>query len=109
MPLKKEDAARIKKNYKTIIENLKIDNILDQMIEDDVFDLDDLEKINSRTTQKDKNREFVALLIRSRDKGYKVFINCLKEDESYKDIAHQIENTQVEKIKDENIGRYTCI
>ncbi|XP_052072628.1 uncharacterized protein LOC127710717 [Mytilus californianus] len=103
MPLKKEDASRIKKNYKNIIENLRLDSILDQMIEDEVFDLDDLEKINSRATQKDKNREFVTLLIRSHQKGYEVFIKCLKEDDSYKDIAQQIEDTKVEIIQEEKI------
>ncbi|XP_071161202.1 uncharacterized protein [Mytilus edulis] len=103
MPLKKEDAARIKKNYKTIIESLKIENILDQMIQEDVFELDDIEKINSRATQKDRNREFVSLLIRSHQKGYQVFIECLKEDDVYADIAQQIENTKVEIIKDERI------
>lgn len=106
MPLKKEDAARIKKNYKTIIDSLKIDNILDQMFQEDVFELDDIENINSKATQKDRNRQFVTLLIRSHQKGYKVFIECLKEDDVYADIAQQIESTQVEIIKDEKIGMY---
>ena len=106
MPLKKEDAARIKKNYKTIIESLKIESILDQMIQEGVFELDDTDKINSKATQKDRNREFVSLLIRSHQKGYQVFIECLKEDDVYADIAQQIESTKVEIIKDERIGRY---
>lgn len=108
MPLKKEHAFRIIKNYKSII-SLKMDNIIDQMFQDGVFDLDDLEKIYSKPTQKEKNREFVTLLIRSHKRGYEVFIKCLKEDESNKEIAHQIETTQEEIILDEYMGRYMII
>ncbi|CAC5411735.1 unnamed protein product [Mytilus coruscus] len=103
MPLTKVHAFKIKKNFTSIIANLKIDDIVDHMINEDVFDYDDMEKINSKVTQKDKNREFVTILIKSKPKGYEEFIKCLRESGVYGDIADQIEQTVVEVVENETL------
>lgn len=104
MPLSKVHAFKIKKNFTSIISNLRIDDIVDHMINEDVFDYDDMEKINSKATQKDKNREFVTILIKRHSKGYEEFIKCLRDSEVYVDIADQIEKTVVDVVENETRG-----
>lgn len=101
MPLTKDNESKITSNYETIINELVIVDILDHMITKGIFTIDDSERINSKSTQKDKNREFVTILIRSKPAGYKEFIKSLRKDEkAYESIADQIENTVVEEDED---------
>ncbi|VDI69221.1 CASP2 and RIPK1 domain containing adaptor with death domain [Mytilus galloprovincialis] len=103
MPLTNDNKSKILKNFETIINELVIVDILDHMITKEIFTIDDSETINSKPTQKEKNRTFVTILIRSKPAGYKEFISSLRKDEkAYDSIADQIENTVLEEVEDED-------
>lgn len=90
-----EQEVKITKNLETIATDLEVDDLLDTMIEEDIFTWDDILQIVSKSTREEKNKEFAIILIRSKPKGYIVFIHHLRESDVFKHIADQIENTVV--------------
>ena len=97
MVLSKENEAKIKKNYSSIVKQLSLHKILDELISKNVISLDDQERImsNSNPTQLDKNRVFINILIRGSEKGFNEFIEELRKDSVYVTLADQIEKTEV--------------
>ncbi|XP_063407241.1 uncharacterized protein LOC134690981 [Mytilus trossulus] len=109
MPLTKENESKILKNFETIINELVIVDIVDHMITKGIFTIPNSETINSKPTQKEKNRAFVTILIQGKPAGYKEFISSLRKDEkAYDSIADQIENTVIQEDEDvdETIGEW---
>jgi hypothetical protein len=98
MVLSKENEAKIITNYSSIVEQLSLKKILDELIGKNVISLDDQERImsNSNPTQLDKNREFIKILIRGPEKGFNEFIEELRKDSVYVTLADQIEKTDVD-------------
>ena len=98
MVLSKENEAKIMTNYSSIVEQLSLHKILDELISKNVISLDDQERImsNSNPTQSDKNREFIKILIRGPEKGFNEFIEALRKDSGYVELADQIEKTEVD-------------
>ena len=97
MVLSQDNEAKIMKNYSSIVKQLSLHKILDELISKNVISLDDQERImsNSNPTQLDKNREFINILIRGPEKGFNEFIEELKKDSVYVALADQIEKTEV--------------
>ena len=73
-PLFKEDAYRIKRNWKFLKSNLLQNDIRDDFMVEDIWDLPDFEKIDAEKTTEEKNEVFLKLLLQSGEKAYKVFI-----------------------------------
>jgi hypothetical protein len=105
MVLSKENEAKIMTNYSSIVEQLSLHKILDELISKNVISLDDQERImsNSNPTQSDKNREFIKILIRGPEKGFNEFIEALRKDSGYVELADQIEKTEVD-IQEPTLG-----
>ena len=105
MVLSKENEAKIIKNYISIVEQLSLKKILDELIGKHVISLDDQEWImsNSNPTPSDKNREFITILIRGSEKGFNEFIEALRKDSAYVTLADQIEKTEVD-IQEPTLG-----
>lgn len=97
MPLRKVDEKKITKNYKRIITGIDIDRIdlLDTFIQEEIFSHDDVERVKSKPTTQDKNREFIRLLVGSKPEGYQAFIDFLKSDGAYKDLAEEVDSTKI--------------
>jgi hypothetical protein len=103
MPLSKENEQKITKNYARIVNELLHVKIVDALISKEVLSLDDGERINSKATQLDKNKEFIRLLLKGPEKGYNEFIEELRNDPVYVDLADQIEKTEV-NIQESTVG-----
>lgn len=98
MPLSEENKSKITKNYLDIVKEIKLDNIADVLIGESVITHDDLQRINAKVTQSDKNRELIRILIQGPPNGFQIFIQELRNDASYEWLAYQIENTEVPNI-----------
>jgi hypothetical protein len=63
----------------------------------------DGERIDSKPTQLDKNKEFIRLLRKGSEKGYNEFIEELRNDPIYVELADKIEKTEV-NIQEQTLG-----
>lgn len=106
MPLSEENRSKITKNYADIVKEIKLDNIADVLIGESVITPDDLQRINAKVTQSDKNRELIRILIQGPPNGFQIFIQELRNDASYEWLAYQIENTEVPNIVPLTLGNY---
>ena len=93
--MSEENKSKITKNYSDIVNQLKHDTIVDALIGEFVITTDDLERINAKVTQADKNRELINILLKGPANGYLIFIRELRNDSAYESLADQIENTAV--------------
>ena len=105
MPFSKENEQKIQKNHIRIVNGLSHVKIVDSLISKKVLTIDDGERINSKPTQLDKNKEFIRLLRKGPEKGYNEFIEELRNDPVYVDLADQIEKTEV-NIQEQTLGEY---
>lgn len=96
MPFSDKNKAKIMRNFEYIVKQLWLNRILDALISKDVLSLDDLQRIKSKPTQQDMTREFIQILLQCSDKGYDAFIEELRKDKAYTDLADQIEKTVVD-------------
>jgi len=103
MVFSKENEAKIMQNYSSIVKQLLLGSIIDELIKKGVISLDDQERIKSNTTQSEKNREFITILLRGPEKGYNEFIEELRNDSAYVELADQIEKTEV-IIQESTVG-----
>jgi len=103
MPFSKENEQKIKKNYERIVKGLSHVKIVDALISKEVLTFDDGERIDSKATQLDKNKEFIRLLLKGPEKGYNAFIEELRKDSVYVELADQIEKTEV-NIQEPTLG-----
>ena len=103
MPLNKENEQKITENYNIIVNELLHVKIVDALIRKEVLTIDDGERINSKATQLDKNKEFIRLLLEGPEKGYNEFIEELRNDPVYVELADQIEKTEV-NIQEQTLG-----
>jgi len=107
MPLSEENKNKITKNYSDIVHKLKHDSIADELISESVITPNDLQIINAKVTQSDKNRELITILLKGPSNGYQIFIRELREDAIiYGWLADQIENTAVTKEVPLTLGNY---
>ena len=107
MPLSEENENKIIRNYSDIVHNLKHDSIADELISESVITPNDLQIINAKVTQSDKNRELIRILLQGPPNGYQIFIRELREDAIiYGWLADQIENTAVTKEVPLTLGNY---
>lgn len=96
MPFSEEEKAKITKNYSRIVNDLSLDSIMDKLISKNVFSIDNQERITAEKTQLDRNRKFIEILLKRQESSYDEFIKALRTDEAYKDLADQIEKTEVD-------------
>ena len=96
MPFSEEEKEKITKNYSRIANDLSLVKIMDQLISKNVLSIDDRQRITAEKTQLDMNRKFIEILPKGPGHGYDEFIKALRTDEAYKDLADQIEKTEVD-------------
>jgi hypothetical protein len=106
MPMSEENKYKITKNYSDIVNELKHDTIADALISETVITTDDLERINAKVTQSDKNRELISILQKGPANGYPIFIRELKNDSAYESLANKIENTVFTRSVRLTLGNY---
>ncbi|XP_078338388.1 uncharacterized protein LOC111100306 [Crassostrea virginica] len=93
-PLSSEECQRLQRNLIFLKEHLEQDEIRDIFVDEGLWDICDLEKIDSENTSNEKNEMFLRLLLKSGPTAYKVFTAALqKTGSSY--IVERLENTSV--------------
>ena len=92
-PLSDVDAQRIKHNWKFLKDNLVQHEIRDMLINEDVWDIGDIEEIDAEKTSKEKNEKFLKLLLRSDNRAYDVFVAALRGKCSTH-IIEKLQNTR---------------
>ena len=103
MPFSKENEQKITKNNERIVSELSHVKLVDALISKEVLSIDDGERINSKATQLDKNEEFVRLLLKGPEKGFNEFLEELRNDSAYVELADQIEKTEF-IIEEQTLG-----
>lgn len=104
--MSEENKSKMIKNFPDIVKELKHDNIVDALISESIITTDDLERINVKVTQSDKNRELINILLKGPPNGYLIFIQALRNDPAYEWLADQIENTAVTRNVPLTLGNY---
>ncbi|CAG2236526.1 unnamed protein product [Mytilus edulis] len=90
--------VRLQKNYVDIISIIKHEAIVDHLISCEVFTIDDQQTIEACPAQTEKNRKLMDRLLHCGEKCFIEFLNALRSDEIYADLANQIEQTDVTSI-----------
>ncbi|KAK3579405.1 hypothetical protein CHS0354_029713 [Potamilus streckersoni] len=102
MPLQRgemlpEHKRKILKNFISLKQDVDPKDIVDYFVEQELFDFEDVEKINNYNpnTQANRWQGFSKLLFSCGPKAYEVFLYAL-EQTKYNDLADAIRNTKVE-------------
>ncbi|VDI77144.1 Hypothetical predicted protein [Mytilus galloprovincialis] len=90
--------VRLQKNYVDIISTIKHEAIVDHLISSEVFTIDDQQTIEACPAQTEKNRKLMDRLLHCGEKCFIEFLNALRSDEIYADLANQIKQTDVTSI-----------
>ncbi|XP_063438293.1 uncharacterized protein LOC134719220 [Mytilus trossulus] len=94
---------RLQKNYSNIITSVKHDTIVDHLISCDVLTFGDCQKINACPSQEQKNRQLMDTLLHGNENGFTEFLNALRNDSAYTDLANRIASTEVTSTDRSNI------
>ncbi|XP_076080537.1 uncharacterized protein LOC143051531 [Mytilus galloprovincialis] len=94
---------RLQKNYSDIITSVKHDIIVDHLISCDVLTFGDCQKINACPSQEQKNRQLMDILLHGNENGFTEFLNALRNDSAYADLANRIASTEVTSTDRSNI------
>lgn len=87
-----EERLKIQKNYSYLLNDLSTDDVVDNLLSNDVINHDDLQRVHSEKTDKDKVRSLLDILLRTKNS----FGPFLKEIESSRpDLAKKIMMTDV--------------
>lgn len=100
-----EERLKIQKNYSYLLNELRTDDVTDNLFSNRVINHDDLQRVHSEKTDKDKVRSLLDILIRTKNS----FGPFLKEIESSRpDLAKKIMATDVseELIKGMHINTH---
>ena len=104
-PLSSEDCQRIKRNLIFLKENLEQYEIRDAFVDEGLWDVCDLEKIDAEKTSNEKNEIFLRLLLESGPTAYEVFTAALQKN-AVCHIVERLENTPVSKNFPEPSGMH---
>ncbi|CAG2223092.1 unnamed protein product [Mytilus edulis] len=95
--------VRLQKNYVDIISNIKHEAIVDHLISCELLTIDDQQTIEACPAQTEKNRKLMDRLLHCGEKCFMEFLNALRSDDIYADLANQIEQTGVTSIDIANL------
>ncbi|XP_071121311.1 uncharacterized protein [Mytilus edulis] len=90
--------VRLQKNYVDIISNIKHEAVVDHLISCQLLTIDDQQIIEACAAQTEKNRKLMDRLLHCGEKCFMEFLNALRSDDIYADLAFQIEQTDVTSI-----------
>ncbi|XP_052067436.1 uncharacterized protein LOC127706786 [Mytilus californianus] len=90
--------VRLQKNYVDIISTIKHEAIVDHLISCELLTIDDQQIIEACPAQTEKNRKLMDRLLHCGEKCFMEFLNALRSDDIYADLANQIEQTDVTSI-----------
>ncbi|XP_076115645.1 uncharacterized protein LOC143083262 [Mytilus galloprovincialis] len=91
--------VRLQKNYVDIISTIKHEAIVDHLISCELLTIDDQQIIEACPAQTEKNRKLMDRLLHCGEKCFMEFLNALRSDDVYADLANQIEHTDVTSIE----------
>ncbi|KAJ8301498.1 hypothetical protein KUTeg_020485 [Tegillarca granosa] len=87
---------QVKKNYKWIVKDTNLVELLDGMFQEDIFNDNDRELVKREPTTDDQNRKFLDILFKkNKQNALIVFLDELK-DAKREDVVTRITETQVE-------------
>ncbi|OPL33142.1 neuralized pats1, partial [Mytilus galloprovincialis] len=90
--------VRLQKNYVDIISNIKHEAVVDHLISCQLLTIDDQQIIEACAAQTEKNRKLMDRLLHCGEKCFMEFLNALRSDDIYADLANQIGQTVVTSI-----------
>ena len=84
----------IRKNYSFIIEETKVDDVLDKLYEQQVLENDDLQRIRYEVTDQCKTRKILEILYCKNDSCSLKFVQALRDHQQH--VWQRIIDTKVE-------------
>ncbi|KAJ8301643.1 hypothetical protein KUTeg_020630 [Tegillarca granosa] len=86
---------QVKKNYKWIVKDTNLVELLDGMFQEGIFNDNDRELVKHEPTTENKNRKFLDILFtKNKQKAFNVFFDELK-DAKREDVVKRIRETEV--------------
>ncbi|XP_078589191.1 uncharacterized protein LOC144869625 [Branchiostoma floridae x Branchiostoma japonicum] len=94
------DQARLRKNHTKLLENIESPHLVHYLYEKEVLSLDDIERIEAKTTTKDKNFKLLTMLPRRGEGAYEHFVGALKDQKVkvYDELVELLEKTDVSDV-----------
>ncbi|VDI50421.1 Hypothetical predicted protein [Mytilus galloprovincialis] len=86
---------RLQKNYSNIINSILHGKIVDYLISRDVLSTADSERIDACPAKIEKIRKLMDILLHGSEHVFIEFLNALRKDSVYTELADEIENTTV--------------
>ena len=94
---------KLQKNYKAILENMIAEDVMDYLVQEQVFSFDDLQRVSCQQTMRDKNEKLVEILIYKGPGAYDIFIKVLRDSGS-SFLAEILENTPRPFLVDQDVN-----
>eukprot|EP00058_Branchiostoma_floridae_P022537 XP_002608027.1 hypothetical protein BRAFLDRAFT_120869 [Branchiostoma floridae] len=94
------DQARLRKNHTKLLENMESPHLVHYLYEKGVLTLDDIERVEARTTTRDKNFQLLTMLPRRGGDAYEHFIAALKDQKVkvYDELVELLEKTDISDV-----------
>ncbi|XP_035673974.1 uncharacterized protein LOC118414205 [Branchiostoma floridae] len=94
------DQARLRKNHTKLLDNIESPHLIHYLFEKEVLSIDDLERIEARTTTRDKNFQLLTMLPRRGEGAYGHFVGALKDQKVkvYDELVELLEKTDVSDV-----------
>lgn len=91
MAMSKEYRRVLDRSLPKLCEDLDVDPIIPSLIAEELFTDNDREELEAEHVRSKKVVKFVSILKRRSQRAFEVFVNCLKENEGSKHLAHHME------------------
>ncbi|XP_066277438.1 caspase-2-like [Branchiostoma lanceolatum] len=94
------DQARLRKNHTKLLDNIESPHLVHYLYEKEVLSIDDMERIEAKTTTRDKNFQLLTMLPRRGEGAYGHFVAALKDQKVkvYDEIVELLEKTDVSDV-----------
>ena len=91
--MEEADKLRLSKNFKYIVDNLRIKDVEDELYQNEVINSEDMQHIRAKVTEQDRVRYVLEILPYKGPLGYSNFRAALEEQ--YQHIGKKLDDTNV--------------
>ena len=106
-PVTQDEKKKIERYYAEFVKEFCCEEIIDRLISERIIKINDREIMDNKPTQEDRNRELLRLIVRGSRMGFRIFLDALRTEKRYVDLANKIEcyKEPVGEKDDETFGK----
>ncbi|KAF5308658.1 hypothetical protein FQR65_LT06119 [Abscondita terminalis] len=103
--------ANLRKEWDTIMKDLHVDHVLDDLYSNQIININDLESIRSKDTREKQTEQLLKIIINGDNKTYDTFTDVLERDYEWlsKGLQEPISDNDVRRLLDHDASQDTLI